>query len=584
MSKGHRTCEACGIRERHDKNSLLFSSFPLEPIRCRVWLKLVGKEDLVYLPIEKLNKTRNVCANHFEKKYFNKKGNRLKRNAIPTLNLIAAPLAESQLGEFPLHLYQPTDPKDVLPEAEPSRNHQSRSILGGCLKVFASNQADSAGATEQPSKTEELQYQPSTSMTEELQYQPSTSMAEELQYQPSISTAEELQHQPFKYSMNAALQLQEVILIKEEITDEEKKQCRLCLSIGRRMKELGEYAHLYRKLLVENNYQNTTIASFMYQMLACWECHAELRRVKRFQDRVRRANNVFETNQNRNCETLSNLSTILIGEYKKSEEEEEESEKLSRVEECAQDIKEEAVEVEVEEISLPDPLEFNQEDRRARWVERNLDIQNEPNKSVLTQKVMRRPKPEPKTAENVPKRVKLGQRVYSGPKRLKLDHSGPKTSKGQENDEIFTKETDPEAIFGKVQIEINELVKILEERRNIESFRNMTFKCDSCILGFTNHNRLLEHNRNFHNQEFGTSECAICERRFTDERRLSAHYRGHFAKFVCKLCNYECYTKTGRAIHFKRHKGVSQGDSVSLRQRHSDQGASASESSRGSCS
>nr|XP_034838835.1 uncharacterized protein LOC117994968 [Maniola hyperantus] len=434
---------------------------------------------------------------------------------------------------------------------------------------FASNQADSAGATEQPSKTEELQYQPSTSMTEELQYQPSTSMAEELQYQPSISTAEELQHQPFKYSMvsgneNAALQLQEVILIKEEITDEEKKQCRLCLSIGRRMKELGEYAHLYRKLLVENNYQNTTIASFMYQMLACWECHAELRRVKRFQDRVRRANNVFETNQNRNCETLSNLSTILIGEYKKSEEEEEESEKLSRVEECAQDIKEEAVEVEVEEISLPDPLEFNQEDRRARWVERNLDIQNEPNKSVLTQKVMRRPKPEPKTAENVPKRVKLGQRVYSGPKRLKLDHSGPKTSKGQENDEIFTKETDPEAIFGKVQIEINELVKILEERRNIESFRNMTFKCDSCILGFTNHNRLLEHNRNFHNQEFGTSECAICERRFTDERRLSAHYRGHFAKFVCKLCNYECYTKTGRAIHFKRHKGVSQGDSVSL--------------------
>ncbi|XP_069364341.1 uncharacterized protein [Maniola hyperantus] len=450
--------------------------------------------------------------------------------------------------------------------------------------TFASNQADSAGATEQPSKTEELQYQPSTSMTEELQYQPSTSMAEELQYQPSISTAEELQHQPFKYSMNAALQLQEVILIKEEITDEEKKQCRLCLSIGRRMKELGEYAHLYRKLLVENNYQNTTIASFMYQMLACWECHAELRRVKRFQDRVRRANNVFETNQNRNCETLSNLSTILIGEYKKSEEEEEESEKLSRVEECAQDIKEEAVEVEVEEISLPDPLEFNQEDRRARWVERNLDIQNEPNKSVLTQKVMRRPKPEPKTAENVPKRVKLGQRVYSGPKRLKLDHSGPKTSKGQENDEIFTKETDPEAIFGKVQIEINELVKILEERRNIESFRNMTFKCDSCILGFTNHNRLLEHNRNFHNQEFGTSECAICERRFTDERRLSAHYRGHFAKFVCKLCNYECYTKTGRAIHFKRHKGVSQGDSVSLRQRHSDQGASASESSRGSCS
>ncbi|XP_069364340.1 uncharacterized protein [Maniola hyperantus] len=546
-------CTVCFNSSRKRKDCAFFV-YPRDKAKRHLWLRIVGRQDLIAkLDDAKSRQRHRICEFHFDSNCITKEKTkrRLTDNAIPMLNIPVSFIGASQ--------------RDLERE-------------------FASNQADSAGATEQPSKTEELQYQPSTSMTEELQYQPSTSMAEELQYQPSISTAEELQHQPFKYSMNAALQLQEVILIKEEITDEEKKQCRLCLSIGRRMKELGEYAHLYRKLLVENNYQNTTIASFMYQMLACWECHAELRRVKRFQDRVRRANNVFETNQNRNCETLSNLSTILIGEYKKSEEEEEESEKLSRVEECAQDIKEEAVEVEVEEISLPDPLEFNQEDRRARWVERNLDIQNEPNKSVLTQKVMRRPKPEPKTAENVPKRVKLGQRVYSGPKRLKLDHSGPKTSKGQENDEIFTKETDPEAIFGKVQIEINELVKILEERRNIESFRNMTFKCDSCILGFTNHNRLLEHNRNFHNQEFGTSECAICERRFTDERRLSAHYRGHFAKFVCKLCNYECYTKTGRAIHFKRHKGVSQGDSVSLRQRHSDQGASASESSRGSCS
>ncbi|XP_045783609.1 uncharacterized protein LOC123879742 isoform X7 [Maniola jurtina] len=504
---------------------------------------------------------------------------------------------------------------------------------------------------------------------------------------------------------NKKIALEEVILIKEEITEEEKNQCRLCLSVGRRMQELGEYALLYRKLLFENNFQNTTIPSFMYQILACWECHAELRRIDRFQDKVRRANNAFETNQNRNCESLSNLSAILIGEYKKSEaeeaedaeeaEEEQESEKLSRVEECAQEIKEEAVEVEVEETSLPDPLEFNQEDRKAGWRaeivnlhqqkvaiseiarrlktsrntvrlwirrfaisgrlearrsgplakaykddshrhraivdtysndpyastrtiatklnitlqtvrnhlkaaglrrcrhpkedkllssahkrdEENLDIRNEPNISAPTQKAVKRTPPEPKMPQNVPKRPKLGQTLTSGPRRPKLDGSGPKTAQEEENNLKFTEETSPEAIFAKVQIEINELVKILDERRSIESFRNMRFKCDSCILGFTNHNRLLEHNRNFHNQEFGSCECAICERRFGDERRLSAHYRNHFVKFVCKLCNYECYTKTGQAIHFKRHKSATQAASSLLRPIKTYQRASASESS-----
>ncbi|XP_045783607.1 uncharacterized protein LOC123879742 isoform X5 [Maniola jurtina] len=458
------------------------------------------------------------------------------------------------------------------------------------------NQTESAGATQQPS-TEELQssttpIQPSTSTFGEIKYQTSTSTAEGVQYQPTTSRHEQLPYQPSKYSMaceNKKIALEEVILIKEEITEEEKNQCRLCLSVGRRMQELGEYALLYRKLLFENNFQNTTIPSFMYQILACWECHAELRRIDRFQDKVRRANNAFETNQNRNCESLSNLSAILIGEYKKSEaeeaedaeeaEEEQESEKLSRVEECAQEIKEEAVEVEVEETSLPDPLEFNQEDRKAGWDEENLDIRNEPNISAPTQKAVKRTPPEPKMPQNVPKRPKLGQTLTSGPRRPKLDGSGPKTAQEEENNLKFTEETSPEAIFAKVQIEINELVKILDERRSIESFRNMRFKCDSCILGFTNHNRLLEHNRNFHNQEFGSCECAICERRFGDERRLSAHYRNHFVKFVCKLCNYECYTKTGQAIHFKRHKSATQAASSLLRPIKTYQRASASESS-----
>lgn len=52
-----------------------------------------------------------MCANHFETKYFNKKRNRLKRDAIPTLNLAATPLSDRQLKAFPSQLHQPTEPK-----------------------------------------------------------------------------------------------------------------------------------------------------------------------------------------------------------------------------------------------------------------------------------------------------------------------------------------------------------------------------------------------------------------------------------------------------------------------------------------
>ncbi|GBP13053.1 hypothetical protein EVAR_79378_1 [Eumeta japonica] len=72
---------------------------------CKQWLKVVGNEELVYLPIEKLNKIRFVCGNHFSKEDFNKKGNRLKKHAVPIINLSRPPLTDVQLLDFPQHLF-----------------------------------------------------------------------------------------------------------------------------------------------------------------------------------------------------------------------------------------------------------------------------------------------------------------------------------------------------------------------------------------------------------------------------------------------------------------------------------------------
>lgn len=78
------------------------------PCSCRTWVKMVGKEDLVYVPIEKLHKLRSICGDHFNKKDFNKKGNRLKKKAVPKLHLFAQPLADELLREFPLHVASKT--------------------------------------------------------------------------------------------------------------------------------------------------------------------------------------------------------------------------------------------------------------------------------------------------------------------------------------------------------------------------------------------------------------------------------------------------------------------------------------------
>ncbi|KAG6438582.1 hypothetical protein O3G_MSEX000074 [Manduca sexta] len=73
-------------------------------MRCRKWVQVVGKEDLIYVPIEKLHTLKYVCGSHFNNKDFNKNNNRLRKSAIPSKNLKADPLPDEMLLEFPCHV------------------------------------------------------------------------------------------------------------------------------------------------------------------------------------------------------------------------------------------------------------------------------------------------------------------------------------------------------------------------------------------------------------------------------------------------------------------------------------------------
>ncbi|CAH2065030.1 unnamed protein product, partial [Iphiclides podalirius] len=74
--------------------------------RCKQWVKVVGKEDLVHLPIEKLHGLRYICGDHLKKRDFTKTKTRLKRKAIPSVGLTMEPLSDDLFEEFPLHVYR----------------------------------------------------------------------------------------------------------------------------------------------------------------------------------------------------------------------------------------------------------------------------------------------------------------------------------------------------------------------------------------------------------------------------------------------------------------------------------------------
>ncbi|XP_048486140.1 zinc finger protein 235 isoform X5 [Plutella xylostella] len=106
-----RQTKRCSICKQSGSN--FFASFPLDEKRCKEWLRVAGDKELVDIPIEKLNQLRFVCGNHFENKDFNRNRNRLKKFAVPKLNL-GAPLNEEELSEFPLHMW-----KNVSHETSP---------------------------------------------------------------------------------------------------------------------------------------------------------------------------------------------------------------------------------------------------------------------------------------------------------------------------------------------------------------------------------------------------------------------------------------------------------------------------------
>ncbi len=89
-----RYCSA--IRCTHSRNkdrNLSFFTFPLDEARCKQWIELSGRSDLVTKSAQYCHKNLQLCSIHFESNQFVDSGRkRLVKNALPTLFEVSEPL------------------------------------------------------------------------------------------------------------------------------------------------------------------------------------------------------------------------------------------------------------------------------------------------------------------------------------------------------------------------------------------------------------------------------------------------------------------------------------------------------------
>lgn len=110
--------------------------------------------------------------------------------------------------------------------------------------------------------------------------------------------------------------------------------------------------------------------------------------------------------------------------------------------------------------------------------------------------------------------------------------------------------------FVKVHINNEELTHCIESEKASEYFKSHLFKCNKCVLVFSDQKIFLKHNLIFHKD--GKLICDICNSRISNKRHLLSHLRKHYVVYRCVVCQFVC-RKEMRLWHFEtEHKKVFQ--------------------------
>ncbi|CAH0602508.1 unnamed protein product [Chrysodeixis includens] len=292
--------------------------------------------------------------------------------------------------------------------------------------------------------------------------------------------------------------------LKYEFNNED--QCCVCLSIGRKLFNLGEYVDIFRKITADLDYQNHVP---LEEIQLCYECYAFVRRLNAFILKVNKAFELFGLGQNHIYGTQSNLTTIILNE------------------------------------SHPQTLYIN-DVAMATDIRGENNVEQAATDDVITNDIFIDDfKVEEVKEKTEPKKPKTNRWAI----KRALQNKKPKFK-------ILTKYTKDS--FQNIQIDETEIKAFIKSEREREYYKSKRFKCETCVIVFYNEDLMKQHSEKFHD-ESNPYTCDLCNSRYSKKRHLVIHIRNHYKRYLCTVCDFATCDKLQRQSHYKKeHRKVFQ--------------------------
>ncbi|CAH2083746.1 unnamed protein product [Euphydryas editha] len=300
--------------------------------------------------------------------------------------------------------------------------------------------------------------------------------------------------------------------IKEEITIEENSfQCRICLSVGRRMSPLEEYEEIYKKLLFDKYQDQNDLSLSTLTTVVFSDSNPEIIYLIEADKQTDQLNSETDTDDNpEDNELLIERKTVKREPKLKMIED---VETFRRVDFDLNGLKE-----------VPDERRNEESHKQSRF---NCST------CILS-------------FDDENKLSEHNRECHDEAKKEKKKVSKAKT-KLQEYE-------------GKIRIVMLTMEEMLEERRAEalkKNYLQLPYKCEYCITGFDHELTLKSHMKARHDKKSNGIECKICNSIIGTKTSFNEHHKRHFRRYECIECGRRNnYVRDIRNHYNEKHGGI----------------------------
>nr|XP_049695753.1 PR domain zinc finger protein 5-like isoform X2 [Helicoverpa armigera] len=97
------------------------------------------------------------------------------------------------------------------------------------------------------------------------------------------------------------------------------------------------------------------------------------------------------------------------------------------------------------------------------------------------------------------------------------------------------------------------MLEAREKERDAPRYKSRPYKCEKCILGYTDKKQLNKHIFDKHTDFPGQLVCPICDVRFSRQDFYEFHHSAHYRGYRCKLCMFEEHRRFLIDAHVAKH-------------------------------